>query len=89
MSEIELVIKTKVGLHARPAALFVQLAKQFQSEIQINNSGKMANAKSILSVLALGVYQGTKVVLSAEGEDENEALTALKELIESNFGEPE
>jgi len=40
-------------------------------------------------VLALGVYQGTKVVLSAEGEDENEALTALKELIESNFGEPE
>jgi phosphotransferase system HPr (HPr) family protein len=89
MPEIELVINTKVGLHARPAALFVQLAKQFASDIRIINSGKEANAKSILSVLSLGVYHGTKICLTAQGDDADEALAALQELIETNFGEPE
>lgn len=89
MKEIQVMVNTKVGLHARPAALFVQTAKQFSSRITIINAGKDANAKSILNVLALGVYHGTTVQIRAEGEDEDKAIAALLELIESNFGEPE
>ena len=87
MQEVTLTIHNKVGLHARPAALFVQTANRYKSNIVVIKDEQMANAKSILSVLALGVEQGAVVSIKAEGEDEVEAIEALKELVESNFGE--
>ncbi len=88
MPEITLTIHHKVGLHARPAALFVQAAKPFQSNIKVTHGEKQANAKSILSVLALGAEQGAVITIRAEGEDASQALAALQALVENNFGEP-
>jgi phosphotransferase system HPr (HPr) family protein len=89
MPEITLVIHHKVGLHARPAAMFVQTAKKFRSTIKATHGKREANAKSILSVLTLGADQGAEVTLRAEGEDADQALEALAALIDSNFGEAE
>lgn len=91
MAEIILTIKNKVGLHARPASLFVQAANKFKSDIRITNIGSnvTANAKSILNVLTLGANQGCEIRMNAEGEDADQALAALKELFDSNFGENE
>lgn len=87
MKSVEITVRHEVGLHARPAAMFVQTAQKFEAAITIDANEKTANAKSMLSILMLGVTQGTEVVISADGSDEEEALTALKTLIENNFGE--
>lgn len=89
MQEVTLVVRHKVGLHARPAAMFVQTAKQFKSEISVRKDDREANAKSILSILTLGVNQGSVITVKANGEDEEQALKALQELVETNFGEAE
>jgi len=93
MQESTVVVHNKVGLHARPAAMFVQLANKFKSEILIAKTGaggddKEANAKSILSILTMAVCQGTEIRIRANGEDEEDAVNALCELIETNFGQP-
>jgi phosphocarrier protein HPr len=87
MPEMKLVIGNKVGLHARPAALFVQTANKFRSTITVINGKARANAKSILNILTLGVGSGSAVTVIAEGDDAAEALRALEELNASNFGE--
>jgi phosphotransferase system HPr (HPr) family protein len=87
MQEVTLIIRNKVGLHARPAALFVRTANRFTSKVVAIKDEHEANAKSILSVLTLGADQGAVVTVRAEGEDEAEAVEALKELVENNFGE--
>jgi phosphocarrier protein len=87
MPEITLTVYHQSGLHARPAALFVQAATQFGSDITVTHGEREANAKSILNVLTLGVNQGASITLQAEGEDADQALEALKALIEDNFGE--
>ena len=87
MQEVTLTIQNRVGLHARPAALFVQTAKQFQSDIKVVHGEREANAKSILNVLMLAAGQGAVVTIRAEGEDAHQALTALQLLIQDNFGE--
>ncbi len=89
MIEIQLVVKNKVGLHARPAALFVQMANKYKCTLKLFLADREANAKSILKVLTLGAGQGAVVTLRAEGEDEAQAVAALEALVESNFGEPE
>ena len=89
MPETTLTIRHKVGLHARPAALFVQAAKTFQSEIKVTCGQRQANAKSILSVLTLGANQGAVLTVRAEGPDAEQALAALAALVEDNFGEAE
>lgn len=89
MPEITLTIHHEVGLHARPAALFVKTANRFKSQIMLEKDGQEVNAKSILSVLTLGVGQGAVVTIRTEGEDEVEAIEALRELVASNFGEEE
>jgi phosphotransferase system HPr (HPr) family protein len=89
MPEITVIVNHAVGLHARPAALFVQTAKQFNGDIRVTHGEKEANAKSILSVLALGVEQGAVITVRAEGEDAEQALAALESLVESNFAEVE
>jgi len=87
MPELTITINHEAGLHARPASLFVQTAGKFTSDIQVIHGEKKANAKSILSVLTLGVQQGAELKIIAEGEDEQEAVQELEQLIKSNFGE--
>ena len=89
MPEITLTVHNKVGLHARPAALFVQTAKQFSSDVKVTHGEREANAKSILGVLTLGANQGAVVTIYAEGDDAEQSLAALKTLVENNFGEAE
>jgi phosphotransferase system HPr (HPr) family protein len=89
MPEVNLTIRNKVGLHARPAALFVQTAGKFKSTITVKNGDLRANGKSILNVLTLGVTSGSVVTVIADGEDAEQALKALEELNAGNFGEPE
>ncbi len=87
MPEITLTVQHKAGLHARPAALFVQTANKFKSNIRVQHGDREANAKSIMGVLTLGASQGAVVTIRAEGEDAQQALDGLRELVESNFGE--
>ena len=90
MKKTELTVANKVGLHARPAALFVKTASQFGSDIKVRNAtsgGEFVNAKSILKILSLGVSQNHQIEVTAEGTDEDEAVAAITELVESNFGE--
>ncbi|MBF8281120.1 MAG: phosphotransferase system HPr (HPr) family protein [Anaerolineales bacterium] len=87
MPEVKLTIRNKVGLHARPAVLFVQAAQGFQSDVRVIKDGKEGNAKSFKSVLALAVNQNDEVVVRAEGADADAALAALIKLVEDNFGE--
>lgn len=82
-----ILVQNKTGLHARPAASFVQTASKFKSKITIENNGKQANAKSILFLLSIGASMGCTVTITAEGEDENQAAAVLAELIRSKFGE--
>lgn len=87
MPEIKVVVRNKVGLHARPAAMFVKTANQYKSNIQVVNGTKSANAKSILNVLTLGAGQNAEILIRADGEDSEAALQALHDLVEDNFGE--
>jgi phosphotransferase system HPr (HPr) family protein len=88
MQEVTLCVRHEVGLHARPAAVFVQTAKRFKSVVKVGKDDMEVDAKSILSILTLGVNQNTVITIKAEGEDEEQAVTALQELVENNFGEP-
>ena len=87
MPEIILTIQHAAGLHARPAALFVQTANKYKSIIKVQHGEREANAKSIMGILTLGASQGAVVTVRAEGEDAAQALDGLRELVESNFGE--
>lgn len=81
----EVEIKNQVGLHARPATLFIQLANEFRSYIWIEKNDRRVTAKSLLGVLSLGVVGGEVVTLIADGPDEEEAVEALIDLIDSGF----
>lgn len=83
----EIIVKNESGLHARPAALFVQKANKYKSSVNIEVGEKKINGKSIISVLSGGIKSGTKIRLIIEGEDENIAEQEFMALIESNFGE--
>jgi phosphocarrier protein HPr len=90
MVETRILVKHKVGLHARPASVFVQTANKFVSEITVRNltmGGDAVDAKSILMVLTLGVIQNHEIELQAEGPDEQNALESLGVLVRNNFGE--
>ncbi len=91
MPAIELTVKNAVGLHARPASLFVKTASRFtKCELTLQNitAGTPAvNAKSILKVLTQGVQQGQQIRVEANGDEAGEALLAIQELVDSNFGE--
>jgi len=86
-------VNNKVGLHARPASLFVQAAAKYSSNIQVSCQDpdtkelREANAKSILGVLTLGVFQGMSIKIQADGADEEQAVETLAELVKNNFGE--
>ena len=87
MKEIELCIKNKLGLHARPAALLVRTAAKFRSDIFISRDSQVVNGKSIMGVMMLAAENGAQLVISAKGEDENDAVDALTDLFEKKFNE--
>jgi phosphocarrier protein HPr len=89
MPEIQLHITNKVGLHARPASLFVQEANKYESEVIVINGDNVADGKSILDILLLGADQGCVITVRAEGSDAEDALFAFQQLQAKNFGETE
>ncbi|OQX55326.1 MAG: phosphocarrier protein HPr [Candidatus Cloacimonas sp. 4484_209] len=76
-----LTIENKLGLHARPASLFVKTAGQFESDITIEKDGVEVNGKSIMGIMMLAAEQGSEIILTAKGPDEKEAIDALVQLI--------
>jgi phosphocarrier protein HPr len=87
MREITLTVRKKVGLHARPAALFVQTPRGFWSVIKVSKDNRGVDARSILGVLTLYVRAGAALTARAGVEDEGPAIEALQKLVESNFVE--
>ncbi len=83
----DIVVQNEVGLHARPATFFIQKANEFKSSIWVVKDERKVNAKSLLGVLSLGITRGTEVSLVADGNDEEEALESLIELISSEFAD--
>ncbi|MGL4402872.1 MAG: HPr family phosphocarrier protein [Fusobacteriaceae bacterium] len=82
MRRIEVEIKNKAGLHARPSSLFVQTASEFDAEINVICDDEEVNGKSIMGLMLLAAEQGRKLVLEADGEDADQMLEALKNLVE-------
>ena len=89
MIEKRIIIKNKLGLHARAASKFVNLANRFKSKVKIIKNNDEIDGKSILGILTLAATQGTEIILRVEGEDEEKAIKALKNLINNKFQEPE
>jgi phosphocarrier protein HPr len=87
MRQATVVVQHEAGLHARPAAQFVKLAKQFNANISVTSKGKTVSAKSLVLILTLGVQSHTEIEVTADGPDEQEAVTALVKLVESNFSD--
>ena len=81
MAEKRVTVGLRAGLHARPAALFVQEANKFASEIFVEKQGKSVNAKSIMGIMSLAISNGTEIVIKAEGTDAEPAVTRLAELV--------
>ncbi|GAA0123983.1 MAG: HPr family phosphocarrier protein [Clostridium argentinense] len=80
MKKLDVTVKSKSGLHARPAATLVNLTQKFESNITIEKDGRSANAKSIIGVLSIGAAMGDNVSVLIDGEDETEAFNELEEL---------
>jgi phosphocarrier protein FPr len=91
VSRIELEVRNPSGLHARPAALFVETARRFSADVQITNltrnPERTASGRSLLAVLALGISHGHTIRIDANGAGADEAIAALRELVESGLGE--
>jgi len=85
--ELNLQIQNQAGLHARPAAIFSQKASSFKSNIMILKDGKNANAKSIISVMGLGVKKGETILVKIDGPDAAEASAELQKIVAEKFGE--
>lgn len=89
MIKQQVMITNVLGLHARASTKLVELANKFLSTIQIEKAHKQANAKSIMSVMMLAANKGSMLSISADGEDEAEAITQIVQLINNKFGENE
>ena len=87
MKKKELIIKNKLGLHARAAAKIVSVTNKFDSNITITNGDIIADAKSIMKILMLAAPKGTEIQISASGKDEDRALKTLETLITDKFDE--
>ena len=83
MTSREIKIELPTGLEARPAAMLVQVASQYESSIYVEKEQKRVNAKSIMGMMTLGLYAGETVTVSANGEDEEEALANIEKFLSS------
>jgi phosphocarrier protein len=89
MAEIRVAtIQNELGLHARAAAQFVQIANKYNAEVLVSKDGEEVNGKSILSLMMLAAPIGSEIIIKAEGDDATEVLDMLIELINNKFGEP-
>ena len=83
----ELTIVNRLGMHARPSALFVKVCNKFQSEIWVEKDGEQVNGKSIMGLMMLAAGQGSKLRVTCDGPDAEQALAEIAELIEKKFNE--
>jgi phosphocarrier protein HPr len=83
----ELTISNKLGIHARPAALFVKTANKFECEIFVEKDGEKINGKSIMGLMMLAAGPGSKVILHVRGTDATQAIAELEALVQQKFGE--
>jgi len=83
----QVTIQNKLGLHARPAMQFVDVANQFQAGIKVCKGDQVVDGKSIMQMMMLAATQGTGLKIIAEGDDAGKALDALEQLINARFGE--
>jgi phosphocarrier protein HPr len=83
----QVIIRNRLGLHARAAAKFVHTATRYTSQIRVTRDGKTMDGKSIMGILLLAAGAGTTVVISADGTDESDAIDALCRLVNGGFGE--
>jgi catabolite repression HPr-like protein len=81
MVEKKVVVQLRTGLHARPAAMFVQEANKYISDIFVSKGDKKVNAKSIMGIMSLAVASGTEITISADGADAEEAVNALAAIV--------
>ncbi len=89
MIKSTITISNRLGLHARASAKFTKLAGGFSSDIHLSRNNRRVNAKSIMGVMMLAAGMGSVIEIEADGADEQQAMTALRALIESKFGEGE
>jgi phosphocarrier protein len=89
MLKKKVLIKNKLGLHARAAVKFVNVANRFRSSVKIEKDGDEIDGKSILGILTLAAVQGSPIILKVSGDDEENALEALAALIDNKFQEKE
>ena len=86
-NKITLTIDNTLGLHARPAALFVQTANKYDCEIKVGKDGNVVNGKSIMGLMMLAAAQGNEITIEASGKDADKALQELVQLVKNKFGE--
>lgn len=79
----KMMVKNKLGLHARPAALFVQLANKFDSRITVIHEKEEVNGKSIMGILMLGAEKGSHIIIEVEGDDAHQAIIELEKIVTS------
>ncbi len=89
MIQATLTITNKLGLHARASAKLTKLAGSFRSDIHLTRNGRRVNAKSIMGVMMLAAGLGSELLLETQGEDEQQAMDALRALVADKFGEGE
>jgi len=87
MKKAKVVIQNETGLHARPSSMLVDNASKYEADVEIVYNDKAVNAKSIMGVMSLGIGHDAELVIKADGSDEEEAVQAIVELIETGFGE--
>jgi phosphocarrier protein HPr len=83
----ELVVINKLGIHARPAAMFVKVANQFTCGVLVEKDGEQVNGKSIMGLMMLAAGPGTKLTVTCDGEDSGQALDAIEALVQRKFDE--
>ncbi len=89
MNRKTIKINNRLGLHARAAAKFVQIASAFQAEINVTSANREVSGKSIMGIMMLAAGKGSEIEITTIGPDEDEAMTALENLINDRFGETE
>ena len=87
MTSESVTVVNQLGMHARAAAKFVHLATKFQAQVRVAREARVMDGKSIMGILLLAAARGTTITISAEGTDEQAALSALVALVQSGFGE--
>jgi len=85
--EKEITIINRLGLHARPAAMFVRISSRYRSEVWVEKEGEQINGKSIMGLMMLAAGQGSKLTIRCEGPDADKAMEELEELIRKKFDE--